>query len=87
MKLNDIIIIEHKKKSPIKTILKVVSATAVIAGGAVIAYKYLQNKIESSILGKLDLDGDGEAETIILDTTGDGEIDTIVINSETFGEE
>ena len=87
MKLNDIIIIERKKKSPIKTILKIASATAVIAGGAVIAYKYLQNKIESSILGKLDLDGDGEAETIILDTTGDGEIDTIVINSETFGEE
>ena len=87
MKHNDIIIIERNKKSPLKTIFKIVSATAVIAGGAVVAYKYLQNKIESSILGKLDLDGDGEAETIILDTTGNGEIDTIVINPETFGEE
>lgn len=87
MKINDIIIIERNKKSPIKTLIKIISATAVIAGGAIVAYKYLQNKIDSSILGKLDLDGDGEAETIILDTTGNGEIDTIVINPETFGEE
>lgn len=87
MKKNDLIIIETKKRSPIKTIFKIASATAVVVGGAVVAYKYLKNKIDSSILGRLDLDGDGEAETIVLDTTGDGEIDTIIINPETFGEE
>ena len=74
MKSKDIIVIE-KKSSALKNLFKFVSA-------ATVAYKYFKDKIDSSILGKLDLDGDGEPETLILDTTGDGEIDTIIINSD-----
>ena len=87
MKKNDLIIIETEKKSPLKTIFKIASVTAVVVGGAVVAYKYLKNKIDSSILSTLDLYGDGEAETLVLDTTGDGEIDTIIINSDSFGKD
>jgi len=34
------------------------------------------------VLGAVDIDGDGEADAIMLDTTGDGEVDTIVFNVE-----
>lgn len=81
MKNKDIIVIE-KKSSALKNLFKFVSATAVVVCAVTVAYKYFKDKIDSSILGKLDLDGDGEPETLILDTTGDGEIDTIIINSD-----
>lgn len=86
MKNKEIVIIEEKS-SPVKVIFKVVAATAMVACAGVVAYKYIKDKLESGILGKLDLDGDGEAETLILDTTGDGEIDTIIINSDHSNEE
>ena len=81
MRNKNIIIIEEKS-SPIKKFFKFVTATTMVVCAATVAYKYLKDKIDSSILGKLDLDGDGEPETLILDTTGDGEIDTIIINSD-----
>lgn len=81
MKNKEIIYIEEKS-SPIKKLFKFVTATVVVVGAATVAYNYLKAKIDSSILGKLDLDGDGEPETLILDTTGNGEIDTIIINSD-----
>jgi hypothetical protein len=81
MRNRDYVYIEEKS-SPIKTIFKIVTTVAVVACAATVAYKYVKDKIDSTILGKLDLDGDGEPETLILDTTGDGEIDTIIINSD-----
>ena len=81
MKNKEIVVIEEKT-SPIKLIFTVLATTAIVACAAAVAYKHIKEKLESGILGKLDLDGDGEAETLILDTTGDGEVDTIIINSE-----
>ena len=45
-------------------------------------YLYLNNKVKSKILGHVDFDGDGEADSIMFDTNGDGEVDTIVLNSD-----
>ena len=81
MKKHDIVIVE-KTSSPLKTAFKVVSAVTFVACAAAVAYKFVKQTIDKGILGKLDLDGDGEAETLILDTTGDGEIDTIIINTD-----
>ena len=81
MRKTQYVIIEEKKKrkSPLKIILTVVSIVAVIAAAYAIVYKYLESKYRSKILGKTDLDGDGEADAIMLDTTGNGEVDTIII--------
>ena len=56
MKNKDIIVIE-KKSSALKNLFKFVSATAVVVCAVTVAYKYFKDKIDSSILGKLDLDG------------------------------
>lgn len=86
MKKHDIIIVE-KRTSPIKSAFKFVTAVTFVACAATVAYKFVKNTIDSGILGKLDLDGDGDAETLVLDTTGDGEIDTIIINTDHSEEE
>ena len=72
---------KKKKRSTIKVILAIVSVVFCIAAACAIAYKYLENKYRSKILGRIDLDGDGETDAIMLDTTGNGEVDTIVIDT------
>ena len=83
MKKTQYIIVEEKKrkKSPLKVILTIASVIIAIATAYVVVYKYLENKYRSKILGKIDLDGDGETDAIMLDTTGNGEVDTIIIDT------
>ena len=83
MRKTQIVIVEEKKKkiSPLKIIIKIFWAVLSVAAILAIVYKYIERKYRSQILGKLDLDGDGEADAFMLDTTGNGEVDTIVIDS------
>lgn len=81
MKKNQFIIVE-KKKSPLKTIFIIISAVAAVGAAFAVAYYFLKDKCRSEILGRVDFNGDGEADAIMLDTTGNGEIDTIIINTE-----
>ena len=81
MRKTDIVVIE-KKRSPLKIIFKIAAVIFVIAAAYAVVYKFLENKYRSKILGKIDLDGDGEADAIMLDTTGNGEVDTIIIDTE-----
>ena len=71
-----------KKKSPVKAIVVAASAAVTVAATATVVYKMLKNKIKTNVLGHVDLDGDGEIDSIMLDTTGNGEIDTIILNPE-----
>ena len=86
MKRNQIIIVE-KKRSPIKTVLVIISTLAAVGAALAVAYYFLRDKCRSEILGRVDFNGDGEADAIMLDTTGNGEIDTIIINTEQDCEE
>ena len=79
MKTPDFFIVQ-KKKSPIKAILITISAVLVTLAAAAVAYKVYFSKMKSKVLGKVDIDGDGEADAIMLDTTGNGEVDTIILN-------
>lgn len=81
MKKTDVIVVE-KKKNPLKVILAVATAVLTVAAACAVVYKYLENKYRSKILGKIDLDGDGETDAIMLDTTGNGEVDTIIIDTD-----
>ena len=83
MRKTQYVIIEDKKKkrSPIKVILAIASVLVAAAAVYIAVYKYFENKYRSQILGKIDLDGDGETDAIMLDTTGNGEIDTIIIDT------
>ena len=76
-----------KKKSPAKAIVITASALVTVGTAAAVAYKYLKNKISTRVLRHVDIDGDGEADVIMLDTTGDGEFDTIILNTENTEEE
>lgn len=69
-------------KSPLRTILRFATAVLAIAGACAVAYKYLEKKYSSRILGRIDLDGDGIAEAIMIDTTGNGEVDTIILDTD-----
>ncbi len=80
MKNNQVIVVE-KERSPLRTILTFTTAVLAIGATCAIAYKYLEKKYSSTVLGRIDLDGDGEAEAIMLDTTGNGEVDTIIIDT------
>lgn len=72
-----------KGASCIKTIAIIVATLAAAAAVAFAVYKIMQKKkAKSEVLGAVDIDGDGEADAIMLDTTGDGEVDTIVLNVE-----
>lgn len=89
MRKTHYVIIEDKKKkrSPLKMILAIASFLVAAAAVYVAVYKYLENKYRSQILGKIDLDGDGETDAIMLDTTGNGEVDTIIIDTPADDEE
>jgi len=71
-----------KGNSCLKAIAIIVVTLAAAAAVAFVVYKLLQKKNKSEVLGAVDIDGDGEADAIMLDTTGDGEVDTIVFNVE-----
>ena len=86
MKRTEIIVVE-KKRSPLKVIFRILSVLFIAMAACAVVYKYLENKYRSKILGKIDLDGDGEADAIMLDTTGNGEVDTIIIDTELEEEE
>ena len=75
-------IVVEGDKSPLRTILRFITAVLAIAGACAVAYKYLEKKYSARVLGKIDLDGDGVAEAIMLDTTGNGEVDTIIIDTD-----
>ena len=70
------------KKSTLKIILIVSAAIVAIAAAVVGVYFYVNRKVKSVVIGKLDFDGDGEIDAIMLDTTGNGEVDTIILNSD-----
>ena len=69
------------KKSTLKIVLIVSAAVVAIAAAVVGVYFYVNRKVKSVVIGKLDFDGDGEIDAIMLDTTGNGEVDTIILNS------
>ncbi len=78
---NDRVIVVEKERSPLRTVLKFTTSILAIGAACAVAYKYIEKKYSSTVLGKIDLDGDGEAEAIMLDTTGNGEVDTIIIDT------
>lgn len=80
-------IVVEGDKSPLRTILRFATAVLAIAGACAVAYKYLEKKYSARVLGRIDLDGDGVAEAIMLDTTGNGEVDTIIIDTDEEDEE
>ncbi len=72
------------KKSSLKIIL-IVSAVVVAVAAAIMGiYMYVNRKVKSVVIGKIDFDGDGEIDAIMLDTTGNGEVDTIIFNSDDY---
>ena len=87
MRKPEIIIVEEKKPSFLKVVFVIASMLIALAAAAAAAYLYLNKNIKSKILGQVDLNGDGEADAIMLDTTGNGEVDTIILNSEADIEE
>ncbi len=72
------------KKSSIKIILIVSAVVVAVAAAIVGVYLYLNRKVKAAVLGKMDFDGDGKIDAIMLDTTGNGEVDTIILNSEDY---
>ena len=77
-------IVVKKKKSPLKVILIVVGAVIAAAAALAVAYKLWGEKLlaKRKIIGEVDLNGDGEADALMLDTNGDGEVDTIIIQAD-----
>ena len=76
----------NEKKSTWKIILIVSAIVVAVAAAIVGVYLFINKyvkKAKSVVLGKLDFNGDGEIDAIMLDTTGDGEVDTIILNSDT----
>lgn len=80
-------IVVEEDKSPLRMILRFVTAVLAIGAACAIAYKYLEKKYSARILGRIDLDGDGIPEAIMIDTTGNGEVDTIILDTEDEEEE
>ena len=81
MKKHEIIIVEEKRSGGF---LKFVLATVALvsaAAGALTALKVLRSK-QSRVIGKIDIDGDGEVDATMIDTDGDGEVDTIVFHDD-----
>ena len=77
-------IVIKKKRSPLKVIFIVLGAIVAAAAALMVAYKLWGEKLlaQRKVIGKVDLDGDGEIDALMLDTNGDGEVDTIIIQSE-----
>lgn len=73
-----------EKRSSLKIILIVSAAIIAIAAAIVGIYLYVNRKTKAVVVGKLDFDGDGEIDAVMLDTTGNGEVDTIVLNADDY---
>ena len=72
------------KKSSLNIIL-VVSAIVVAVSAIIVGvYLYVNKKAKNIVIGKLDFDGDGEIDAVMLDTTGNGEVDTIILNADNY---
>ena len=76
-----------EERSKLVTVLAIIGAVASVVAGAFIVYKVVKAKTKVSpknpkMLGRIDMDGDGILDAIMLDTTGDGEVDTIIIDKE-----
>lgn len=80
-------IVVDEGHSPLRTILRFTTAVLAIGAACAVAYRYLEKKYSARILGRIDLDGDGVPEAIMIDTTGNGEVDTIVLDTEDEEEE
>lgn len=72
------------RKSSLKIILIVSAVLVALAAAIVGVYMYVNRKVKSVVIGKIDFDGDGEIDAIMMDTTGNGEVDTIILNSDNF---
>ncbi len=72
------------RKSSLKIILIVSAVVVAVAAAIVGVYMYVNRKVKSVVIGKIDFDGDGEIDAIMMDTTGNGEVDTIILNSDNF---
>lgn len=70
------------KKSSVKIILVVSAVVVAVAAAIVGVYLYLNRRVKAVVLGKIDFDGDGKVDAVMLDTTGNGEVDTIILNSD-----
>ncbi len=83
MKFPEIVFVK-KKTSPLKVIFIVVGSVVAAAAALAVVYKLWGEKLLKArkVIGAVDLDGDGEADAVMLDTTGDGEVDTIIIQAE-----
>jgi len=75
-------IVVDEGHSPLRTVLRFATAVLAIVAACAVAYKYLERKYSARILGRIDLDGDGVPEAIMIDTTGNGEVDTIILDTE-----
>ena len=74
----------NNRKSSLKIILIVSAVLVALAAAIVGVYMYVNRKVKSVVIGKIDFDGDGEIDAIMMDTTGNGEVDTIILNSDNF---
>lgn len=72
------------KRSSLKIILIVSAVVIAIAAAIVGVYLYVNRKAKTIVVGKLDFDGDGEIDAVMLDTTGNGEVDTIVLSADDY---
>lgn len=73
-----------KKRSSLNIILVVSAVIIAISAIIVGVYLYVNKKTKKTVIGKLDFDGDGEIDAVMLDTTGNGEVDTIILNADNY---
>ena len=73
-----------KKRSSLNIILIVSAVIIAISAIIVGVYLYVNKKTQKTVIGKLDFDGDGEIDAVMLDTTGNGEVDTIILNADNY---
>lgn len=73
-----------KKRSSLNIILIVSAIVIALAAVIVGVYVYVNKKAKNTVIGKLDFDGDGEIDAVMLDTTGNGEVDTIILNADKY---
>ena len=76
---------EKEKKSKAMAAVAVIGAVVATAAAGAVIYKAFKSKVTPErprVLGRIDMNGDGQLDATMLDTTGDGEVDTIVIDEE-----